>query len=466
MSVFKPCDIRGEYPRELDRGFALRLGRAVGARIEGAPIIVGGDVRIGTEELQAALVEGLVESGCRVVDIGCVPTPVLYFARHDLGIPNAVMVTASHNPPRYNGFKMTFGEMPITEEEMRAVADAVTAGVATARSGGAVARKDVLEGYRQFLRLQFAKDRPMVAKVLGAPAAGGRFKVVVDCGNGCYSGIAPAFLEEQGLEVVPLFCEPDGRFPNRDPNPAVARSLERLRGQVASTRADLGLAFDGDGDRVAFVDAAGRIIESDKVIALFSRVYASARPGARIVYDIKCSRLVPDEIERAGGVALMEKSGHTFIRATLLREKAAFAGEISGHCFFGSFGWDDGLYAALLFIEILRAGGTALADSLPRYHTTPDLRIPCAAEGRQLWLERLADAHSRSADCRVSRLDGVRCDFPQGWGLVRVSVTEPALTFRFEAKQLPDIAVVMDRFLAPVPELEQLVRDYQARHGG
>ncbi len=466
MSVFKPCDIRGVYPGELNAGFARALGRAVGSRTDAAAVVVGGDVRVSTDELKAALIEGLVETGCRVTDIGQVPTPVLYYARRALAAANAVMVTASHNPPQYNGFKMLFGELPITEEQMSRIADAVRAGIAVPRAGGTVAARNVLDGYRQFLLRELGRDASMVAGILGAPARQRPFKVVVDCGNGCCSGIAPAFLEEQGLDVVPLFCEPDGRFPNRNPNPTASGSLDRLSEQVAKTRADLGLAFDGDGDRVAFVDRGGRIIEPDRVIALFARVFAAAEPGAKIVYDIKCSRLVPDEIERAGGVALMEKSGHTFIRARLLREKAAFAGEVSGHCFFGSFGWDDALYAALLFIEILKAGGAAALESLPRYHTTPDLRIPCAAEERGLWIERLAESHGRGADCRVSRLDGVRCDFEQGWGLVRISVTEPVLTFRFEARQSSDIEAVIDRFLAPVPELRRLVRDYRTKHGG
>jgi len=419
VSIFKACDVRGEVGRELTPAIAERLGRAIGSALEGGPVVVGGDVRLSTEALRGALVDGLTSSGCRVVDVGVVPTPAFYFARDYLRIQGGVMVTGSHNPPGDNGFKICLSSMPITEEELADLERRMAAG-GFRRGAGSTERREVIAAYQAQVERGFASRDGL--------------KVVVDAGNGCYGPIAPASLRRLGYEVVELFCEPDGRFPNRPPNPAVAANLSALRETVLRAGAHLGAAFDGDGDRVVFVDERGRVVTSDVAIVLFVRHLLRERPGD-VVYDAKCSSVVAEEVRQAGGVPVMEKSGHAFIKATLLRRRAVLGGEISGHYFFGTLGRDDGLYALLLMLRIVSEAGrglAALADSVPHYPITPDIRLPCKAQEARAIIDELTQAFAGEPDCEVSTLDGVRIAWADGWALARTSVTEPLLTLRFE----------------------------------
>ena len=426
MSIFKACDIRGEYGRELTEAHARRLGQAVGTRLRGQTVVVGGDVRLSTPPLKAALIEGLVTTGCRVLDLGLVPTPVLYFARRALQAGASIMVTASHNPAPDNGFKLMLGDRPPGEETLRAIAAEMETG-AFAQGRGSVRALDVTPDYEAFIVERFAP--------------GGSGRLVIDCGNGCYSELAPRVLERLGYRVTRLFCQPDGRFPNRPPNPALAGNLRRLSRRVIETDAALGIAFDGDGDRVAFVDETGKPAEAERVAVLYarrlladhaSRLTPHASPP-EVIYDIKSSRVLAEAVEEAGGRAIVERSGHSFIKTALLERHALFAAEISGHFFFQELGGDDGLYASCLLLQILQEAGSTLAGLLagvPRYPITPDIRLPCTNEQARAILEQLKAAF---AGYPIDLLDGVRIDFGDGWALARPSVTEPLITLRFEA---------------------------------
>ncbi len=430
MSVFKACDIRGRYGSELTVGFARALGRAVGAELPGQPVVVGGDVRPSTAALKAALCEGLVRSGCRVKDLGIVPTPAFYFALRALGARGGVMVTGSHNPPGDNGFKISLGPWPITEEALAALARRI-ADADFVKGLGTQESVEIVDRYEVDLLGRFSR----------LPRA---LQVVVDAGNGCYSQIAPRVLRALGCDVVELFCEPDGRFPNRDPNPAVAANLTLLCETVVAAGADVGVAYDGDGDRVVFVDERGRVVESDRGIVLFARHLLRDGSG-EVVHDIKCSSVVPEEVRRAGGTPVMEKSGHAFIKTTLLRRGAVLGGEISGHFFFGELGGDDGLYATLLMLHVIVEAGcglAALVDTAPRYPITPDIRLPCPPGEAKAIIQKLIAAFADAPGCEISTLDGVRIAWPDGWALVRPSVTESLITMRFEAhtpERLADI---------------------------
>ena len=284
-------------------------------------------------------------------------------------------------------------------------------------------------------------------------------KLVVDCGNGCYSAIAPGVLRDAGFEVEELFCEEDGSFPNREPNPAVAANLTALTEAVVEKGADLGIAFDGDGDRVVFADETGEIVPSDNVIALFARHLLSIYPGSKVVFDIKCSSIVPDTVRAAGGIPVMEKSGHAYIKSNLLRNGAVFAGEISGHFFFDALKGDDGLFASLLMARMLQEGDKSLKqliDAQPKYFITKDLRIPYAEDPAEL-LNEIKGNLAGQKGCELVFLDGIRAEYEAGWGLIRSSVTEPLVTLRFEGRTLAGLYEVRDKFLSSSTRLKELV---------
>ncbi len=465
MSIIKPCDIRGRYPDELDDATARALGRAIGARTAEEQIVVGGDLRVHTPALKSELIEGLLESGAQVVDIGTVPTPAFYFARQEMQIHNGIMVTASHNPAVYNGFKITLGERPIEEQQLQAIAKEMEADLFRPRARGRLIKNDILEKYRVRLLSAFDNELPHIARLFPSLDSSNETQkalVVIDCGNGCNALLAPDVFRAAGFEVHELFCEPDGSFPNREPNPAVPSNLKQLQKTVPAVGARLGIAFDGDGDRVAFVGPDGAYIEIDRSIAVLSRYFALRQAGAKIVYDIKCSSVVPEQITRFGGVPVMERSGHTYMRATVLREGAAFGGELSGHCFFGTFGWDDSLFAGLIFATIIERTHGQILQEIPRYETTPDLRIPYSHDDKYELLDTIARYHTQQGSFRISRLDGVRGESKDGWALARVSVTEPLFTFRFEGKTSSGLERVIRSFLSPAPKLLELVSAYRS----
>lgn len=446
MGIFKACDIRGVYGDDLTDEIVYRIGRALGTILGGKSVIVGGDVRRSTPSLKAEVLRGLVESGAEVLDIGIVPTPVFYCARRHLGLEPGVMVTASHNPAEFNGLKIVLGPLPITDEELRGVGDLAKRG-AFREGRGSISALDIIPEYRRF-----------ITSVLPVEQQAHLVKIVIDCGNGCNSELAPDLFRRFGFPIKELYCTPDGIFPNRNPNSADPGNLDGLIRTVRSAKADVGVAFDGDGDRVAFVDNRGRFLPSDKAIVILARSLLPGNVGAPVVYDLKCSSVVPEALAEAGGIPLAERSGHTFIKARMISENALFGGEISGHYFYRVLGGgDDGIYSALLMANMLARTGrrlSDLADEVPVYENTPDIRVPFAGN-REALIERIASAFPAR---RVSRLDGVRIEFKGGWALARPSVTEPAITFRFEAESRSRLGAIISEFLRPVPEIKSEVR--------
>lgn len=448
MSIYKQCDIRGVYGQDLDEAVALRLGRALATRYPSVEVVVGGDVRLSTPVLKGALIEGLVRGGSHVIDVGRVPTPTLYYAKHHYGCEGAVMVTASHNPARYNGFKMMYGRLPITPDEVQTLASCMATGEYSEGQGSMVQR-DVLPSYVDMLCQRFAGLRPRT--------------VVVDAGHGSMGAVAPHVLERVGLRADRLFCAMDGAFPVRDPNPAVPEHLAALSDHVQSTGADLGVGYDGDGDRVIFVDECGRVLPADRVLVLMVRDVLRACPGGGVVYDLKSSSVVADETLAAGGRPLMERSGHAFIKRRLLDEGAELGGEISGHYFYRELGGDDALYATLRLCNILDRLNVSLGqaiDTVPDYPITPDIRLPCPPGVARRVLGELERAF---ADLPIGQVDGVRVSFPEGWGLARLSVTEPMITLRFEAHTEEQLACIQACFVGASDTLTRLFREAATR---
>jgi phosphomannomutase/phosphoglucomutase len=446
MSVFKACDIRGIYPDELDEPLYFDLGRAIGTllreRAEAPHVLVAGDVRASTPALCASVIEGLVSAGCRVADLGAVPTPIAYFAARRHHPDGLAIVTASHNPPEHNGLKLCLGPMPVTPDDMARLEQTV-ASQRFAKGSGHVGRLSVEGDYLDFLA---AAVRP-----------GQGLRLVLDCGNGTSSCLAPRALRMLGCDVVELFCTPDGTFPNRSPNPSLPENLTALCQRVREEGAALGVALDGDGDRLAIVDDAGRPLTGDQAIILLARhVVGADGAGQKVVCDLKCSQAVLESIESCGAAPLLERSGHAFIKTRMVAEDARFGGELSGHFFYRELaGGDDALYSILRVAELVNDASaplSALVDALPPYAITPDIRIPSAADDGPACLGHLAAA----AEGNVLRLDGVRVAYPDGWALARCSVTEPLLTFRFEAYTGSPRAIA-ERFLAPAPDLRGLV---------
>jgi len=420
MSIFKACDIRALYPQEMDASLARAIGAAIGTELQTTTCVLGGDVRKSTPTLKEAICAGLLGAGVDVTDVGIVPTPVVYWAKRRFGTRGAVIVTASHNPPDYNGVKFMLCELPVTPQDVKRIERRVERGD-LARGRGTRTRRDVRDEYLHWLRERFE-------------GTGAGLRVLVDAGNGCASLWAPAAFRSAGYEVVQLNCRPDGSFPNRPPDPSKPENLKATGLRVQSAGVDFAACFDGDGDRVAFLDERGAFVQGDRAIILLARAVLRANPGAAIVYDLKCSKRVAQQIRRAGGRPLMERSGHAFIKSRMIREGAAFAGEASGHYFYGEIGGDDGLYAALKMGQLLKAAGrplSELAAAIPGSFISPDIRVPVASGGGEQIVERL---RAEFAPYPQDHTDGVRIDFGDGWALCRPSVTEPAITLRFEAE--------------------------------
>lgn len=435
MSIFHACDIRGIAGETLTEEMAYHIALAIGVKLTGKKVAVGGDVRLSTPVLKAALMKGLAESGCQVMDLGTVATPVFYYGMKKLGAEGGVMVTASHNPAPYNGFKPVLGPQPVTEEDVAELGRMVKAGTRV-YGEGSITKVELLEEYIEDIS-RLAKPNPM--------------KVVLDAGSGATSHIAPGLFRKLGYDVVELFCEADGRFPHRSPNPALAENLTALCAKVKETGASIGVAFDGDGDRVAFVDENGRPVDNDDIIVLLARYYLEQQPGGAIIYDAKCSMVAPEEIKKAGGRAVMARAGHTFSKAAFLREQALFAGEISGHFFFRELGNDDGMFAGLKICEFVAEHGSlaALIDGIPNYLLTPDIRVKYTGTDKEAILDAAA---AKLAAYQPNRIDGVRIEFADGWGMIRSSVTEPLFTFRFEAKNLTRLTEIVQLLLSALPE--------------
>ena len=432
-SIFKAYDIRGIVPSTLNEQVAEGLGRAFGtaAMAEGqTTVAVGRDGRLSGPALSAALIRGLVAAGIRVIDVGICTTPMLYFAAHTL-CTSGIQITGSHNPKDYNGFKMVLGGRAIYGDEIQALRRTMEAESWQSREGGGVEQADVLAAYTQRIVGDVKLARPM--------------KIVVDSGNGIAGASAPGIFRALGCEVVELFSEVDGDFPNHHPDPSKPENLQDLIRALKETDAELGLAFDGDGDRLGIVTQDGNNIFPDRQMQLFAQDVLSRVPGGTILFDVKCSQRLAPAIEAAGGQALMFKTGHSLIKAKMKAIEAAggqapLGGEMSGHIFFKErwFGFDDGTYAGCRLLEILsrHPDANAVLNGLPTSFSTPELNVACA-EGEPHTVTQALQARAGGvfkAPAQISTIDGLRVDWPDGFGLVRASNTTPVLVLRFEGQ--------------------------------
>lgn len=423
--IFREYDIRGVVGRDLTDETVATLARALGTffrRYQAKRVSLGRDARESSPRFRDLLIRGLNETGCDVVDVGMVPTPVLYFTLFTEGVDAGVMITGSHNPPHENGFKVCLGQSTIFGAQILEVRDLALAGQFASGSGTAEER-DILAAYHEHIAAQIK---------LGPR----RLKVVVDGGNGMGGLVAGPLYRALGCEVIELFCEPDSRFPNHHPDPTVIENMGFAISAVAEQRADLAIAFDGDADRIGVIDERGQIIWGDQLMIIFSRAILRERPGATFIAEVKCSQTLFDDIRRHGGHPLMWKVGHSLIKAKMKETGAAMAGEMSGHLFFADryFGYDDAVYAGARLLEILSNTSEPLSSllaDLPRTVYTPELRVDCPDEKKFDVVRRLTAQFKRTH--QVIDVDGARIVFEHGWGLVRASNTQPVLVLRFEA---------------------------------
>jgi len=452
-SVFKAYDIRGVVGQTIDETFAEHLGRAFGSEARAAgerAVAVGRDGRVSGPGLSAALIRGLMSTGLDVVDLGPVTTPMLYYVAATRGAhkcSSGIQVTGSHNPKDYNGFKMVLAGRAIHGEDIQRLRRRMEAEDYVARRGRA-ARMDIGPEYAHRITSDCRLARPL--------------KIVVDSGNGIPGASAPAILRALGCDVVDIYSRVDGDFPNHHPDPSKPENLADLIRIVHATDADLGLAFDGDGDRLGVVTKGGNVIYPDRQIMLFARDILSRHPGGTIIYDVKCSQRLPVVIRQAGGVPLLWKTGHSLIKAKLKETGAPFAGEMSGHIFFGErwYGFDDATYTAARLLEILSRHDDpgAVLDALPTSFNTPELNVPCA-EGEHHAV--VAELQARVADGRlvfeggeVGLIDGLRVDFGDGFGLVRASNTTPVLVLRFEGHTAEALARIEAHFMGALRDVK------------
>ena len=442
--IFRQYDIRGIVGRDLTVEVATFVGRAYAAYLAergiAGPVAVGRDNRPSGDALRDALVAGLTGCGIDVVDVGVIPTPLLYWSLHHLGVAGGIQITGSHNPPEYNGFKMSIGTDSLHGDGIQRLYALGQAGDFPAGTG-TVRNEEVIDRY--------VAD---VARRIGRmPQA---LEVVIDCGNGAGALVADRLFDRLGLRCTYLFCESDGTFPNHHPDPTVPENLDDLIAAVQTNKADLGIAFDGDADRIGVVDGEGTIVWGDHVLILYARdVLARAGRGQPIIFDVKCSQALPDAIRAAGGEPVMWRTGHSLIKEKMKETGAPIAGEMSGHMFFteGFYGHDDALYGAARLLRIIADSGHSLTELLadvPKYVSTPEIRVDCDEDIKFGIVER-AVAHFRETH-DVIDVDGVRVQFGDGWGLIRASNTQPVLVLRFEALtngRLAEIRETMESWL-------------------
>ncbi len=438
-AAFKAYDIRGIVPSALNPEFAQELGRGLAARAHSAGVttmVVGRDGRISSPSLAAALQQGMRDGGINTIDVGEVPTPLVYFAAYTLKTGSGVAVTGSHNPPDYNGFKMMMGGGTLHGDAILALRDEVAAGPARTAKAGSATSIDILT--------------PYLARVLGDVKLSRPMKIAIDCGNGVAGAVAPQLFRALGCEVTELFCEVDGTFPNHHPDPADPHNLEDLIRCVQTTDCEIGLAFDGDGDRLGVVTKSGQIIWPDRQLILYARDVLTRCPGQTIIYDVKCSRHVAVEIRAAGGVPLMWQTGHSLIKAKLAETGAPLAGEMSGHVFFKErwFGFDDGLYTGCRLLEILSRSPnpSAVLEALPQGVSTPELKLEMNEGEPHALIKRLQTEGVFNGATEVIKIDGLRADYPDGFGLARASNTTPVVVLRFEGDTSEALTRIQNAF--------------------
>ncbi|MDQ7830777.1 MAG: phosphomannomutase/phosphoglucomutase [Desulfovibrionaceae bacterium] len=441
--VFRAYDIRGVVGEDFDPEWVDRLGRAVGTSFRRRGFdcaVVGRDCRESSPEYEARLAAGMLSAGVDVIDLHMVPTPVLYYAVKHLGKQAGVMVTASHNPPQFNGFKIWAGEGTIHTDEIAAIHRIMASGDFETGQG-LLSEHDIAPSYLERVTRDIRLARPV--------------SVVVDGGNGAAGMLAAEALRRVGAEVRPLFCEPDGTFPNHHPDPVVEENTRQLAAKVRETGADFGVGLDGDGDRLGVVDEKGELLFGDRLLALFAREVLAEHPGATVIGEVKCSHLLYRDITAHGGVPVMGAAGHSLMKDAMRRTGALLAGEMSGHLFFADryYGFDDAAYAALRLAGIVSRSSVPVSAMLadwPQTSSTPELRVDCPDAAKFAVVAR-AMAHFRGM-AEIIDVDGVRLVFPDGWALLRASNTQPALVLRFEAETPERLAGIRRLVEAPLAE--------------
>ena len=423
-SIFRKYDIRGIFPDDLDRSTTIRLGKVLGSTAKNR-IAVGRDCRNSGSMLMKWLTDGILSVGCDVTDLGVQTTPMTYFAAHTLDPDITVMITGSHNPPEYNGFKIMYGHETIygdsiqdLRRKMEDMPDSVDI-----HPDSSLRILSVRESYLERLLAEFSLDRSL--------------RIVVDAGNGTGGDTAVSALESLGCRVIPLYCDMNGEFPNHHPDPTIEENLRDLRETVISEKADIGIAFDGDADRLGVIDNRGEVIRGDMILIILARSLLKNNPGAKVISEVKASGLFFSEIKKASGIAVMSPTGHSLIKKAMVEENALLAGEMSGHIFFRDryYGYDDALYAALRLIEIIASDNLPLhgyLEDLPEVFSTPEIREDCSDSTKFALVDKITEL-LKADDYTVDTTDGARITFPDGWGLVRASNTQPVLVMRFEA---------------------------------
>ena len=438
-SIFKAYDIRGIVEKELTPEVVKLIGMAIGSEsiAQGERgIVVGRDGRLTGPMLSESLISGLIESGCHVVDIGMVPTPLMYFATYTKGASSGVMVTGSHNPPEYNGFKIMIAGETLSADKIQNLYSRILNQQFSSGSGSSTSI-NIDQDYMDTIKSDIDLDREL--------------NIVVDCGNGVAGNIAPKLFESLGAKVSKLFCLVDGRFPNHHPDPSNPENLEDLIKEVVDTGADLGLAFDGDGDRLGLVDNNGNIVWADRQMILYARDVLSRIPGAKIIFDVKCSSLLPKDISEHGGEPIMSRTGHSFIKNKLKETDAELGGEMSGHIFFKDrwYGFDDAIYTGARLLEIISKTDKTCAEifaELPDSVSTPEINIHFDEQGQQHDAMKALSNNVDFPGSEINTIDGVRVDYENCWGLVRASNTTPCLVLRFEGNDKEALKSIKNQF--------------------
>ncbi len=427
--IFREYDIRGVVGEDLNRKLAVDIGKGIATIIQRAgkqEVVIGRDCRLSSHELAEGLIEGLLNSGCQVVELGIVPTPLVYFTVFYKKKEAAVMITGSHNPPEFNGFKVMIGEKTLYGAEIKEIYDIINKKqFIKTRKPGQKTTYNPIPDYLDYVSNQIKLQRPV--------------KVVIDAGNGTAGPVAAPLFKRLGAEVIELYTEMDGHFPNHHPDPTLPEALKDLKTKVIESNAELGLAYDGDADRIGAVDETGKIIWGDQLMIIFARDLLARHPGAAIISEVKASSVLYDEIRRLGGRPIMWKTGHSLIKKKIKEEQALLAGEMSGHIFFADrwFGFDDAIYASARLMEIISQSRKKFSEhlaDLPKTYSTPEMRIYASDTVKFKIVEMVKEALSRRTDVRqLIDIDGVRAVFDHGWGLLRASNTQPVIVLRFEA---------------------------------
>lgn len=437
-SVFRAYDIRGVVNQNFDEHTFYILGRAIACRLhalERQQVCVARDGRLTSEALAQALIRGLLDTGVDVINLGAVATPVMYYATNELGLDSGLMVTGSHNPAEYNGIKLVLAGKTLVQPDIDLLYNIVQAGVFP-DAKGVLSSHNIVADYMARVLSDIHLQRPL--------------KVVADCGNGIAGPVIPDVIRQLGCEVIPLYCDVNGLFPNHHPDPTIEANLEDLKQAVAFHQADIGLAFDGDADRLGVITNQGRMIWPDRLMMFYARALLKVKPGATIVFDVKCSAHLAEVIEAAGGRAVMGPTGHSIVKGLMKTEQAELAGEMSGHLFFRDrwYGFDDALYSACRLLEIISQSPLSVEEqflAIPDSVNTPEIKIAIADEAKFSFMEDFCRQAEFAAE-RIIRIDGLRVEFHNGWGLIRASNTTPCLVARFEAEDEAGLTAIQASF--------------------